>query len=375
MLRFEDGVRSHRNEDETTSDHEAHYLQQFVFKAATNHKTQVRMGSSALFLVKWLGVLLSTSSFTCSEAFLPPNLYHVGRRGGHSVLLCTSDFGSIPVKEGTVQVARTLEGTESLFDLSYKLVRPMSLSSRKAAPIIALHGGPSVPSNYLYPLAKCVPYRSILFYDMLGCGASDRPTDLDAYSIEQAVDDLEAMLKKLSIRRFHLYGQSFGGILAYEYLKRCAERRDKIHDDEGCLSLILSSSPTNVVQVEGVAESLVGELSSPEVFRETHQCRTPEIPKPLADAYAAAGTVWRGTTAIKDYVAQAPVKEAAVMPSTMVMRGEHDFVTDICCKDWKEVLNSRSVRFRVLQGCSHHGLLENGAMYGEIVDSFFQEYD
>lgn len=333
----------------------------------------MRIGSSALLLVKWLGLL--STSFTCSNAFLPPSVYHIRGQGGRSALLCTSDFGSIPVKEGIVQVARTLEGTESLFDLSYKLVRPMSLSSCKAAPIVALHGGPSVPSNYLYPLAKCVPYRSILFYDMLGCGASDQPTDLDAYSIEQAVDDLEAMLKKLSIRRFHLYGQSFGGILAYEYLKRCAERGNIHGDDEGCLSLILSSTPTDVVQVEEEAESLVGALSSPEVFRETHQCRTREMPKPLADAYAAAGTVWRGTTAIKDYVAQAPVKEAAVMPSTMVMRGEHDFVTAICCKDWKEVLNSRSVRIRVLEGCSHHGLLENGAIYGEIVDSFFQEYD
>lgn len=132
------------------------------------------------------------------------------------------------------------------------------------------------------------------------------------------------------------------------------------------------------MQVEGEAERLAGELSSPEVFRETHQCRTSEMPKPLADAYAASctGAVWRGTTtAIKDYVAQAPVKEAAIMPSTMVMRGEHDFVTEICCKDWKEVLNSRSVRIHVLEGCSHHGLLENGDMYGEIVDSFFQEYD
>jgi pimeloyl-ACP methyl ester carboxylesterase len=325
--------------------------------------------------VTWLGVVLLSTSFTSSKAFLPPNVYHVaGGRGSHSVLLCTSDFGSIPVKEGTVQVARTLEGTESLFDLSYKLVRPMALSSRKAAPIIALHGGTSVPSNCLYPLAKCVPYRSILFYD--------QPTDLDDayYSIEQAVDDLEVMLKKLSIRCFHLYGQYFGGILAYEYLKRCAERGQLHGDDqdEGCLSLIFSSKPTNVVQVEGEAERLAGELSSPEVFRETHQCRTSEMPKRLADAYAASGTgaVWRGTTtAIKDYVAQAPVKEAAIMPSTMVMRGEHDFVTEICCKDWKEVLNSRSVRIHVLEGCSHHGLLENGVMYGEIVDSFFQEYE
>ena len=255
----------------------------------------------------------------------------------------------------------------------------MSLSSRQAAPMVVLHGGPSVPSNYLYPLANHVPYRSILFYDQLGCGKSDEPTDLKMYSIEQAIDDLELVLKKLSIRRFHIYGQSYGGILAFEYLKRCAERGPtNSNDEEGCLSVILSSSPTNVRQVEEEAQRLVEQLStnnSPELFRETHQCGTVEMPQPLADAYVAAGTVWRGTTAIQNYSAQAPSEDATTMPSVLVLRGEHDFVTEACCKDWKERFNSRSMRERTLKDCSQHGLLENGPIYGEMVDSFFGESD
>lgn len=275
-------------------------------------------------------------------------------------------------------------GDDEHFHLSYQLVRPMSLSSRQAAPIVVLHGGPSVPSNYCYPLAKHVPYRSILFYDQLGCGRSDEPPKMEHYSIDQAVDDLEVVLKQLSIRRFHLYGQSFGGILAFEYLKRCAQQGRRDHDDdEGCLSVILSSTPTNVRQVEEEAQRLVDALPDPEFFRETHQCRTPEFPEPLANAYASAGTVWRGTTAIQDYFAQPPTNtnndgnnnKVSIMPSALVLRGEHDFVTEVCSKDWKELFNSRSIRERTLQDCSHHGLHENAIMYGDIVDSFFAEYD
>lgn len=257
----------------------------------------------------------------------------------------------------------------------------MSLSSRKAAPIVVLHGGPSVPSDYLYPLVQAVPYRSILFYDQLGCGMSDEPTFRGAYSIDLAIDDLEVILAKVGVRRYHLYGQSFGGILAYEFLKRLAERRgtdsgkNDDGDDGGCLSVILSSTPTNVEQVEREANRLISELDSDTLFRETHQCRTPEMPQPLVDAYAHAGTVWRGTAAIQTYVATPPHESATRMPSCLVLQGEHDFVTPVCTDEWKNLFNSRTVRQRTMLGCSHHGLLENQAMYGDIVDSFFQEYD
>lgn len=280
--------------------------------------------------------------------------------------------------EGELPVTRP-NGNE--YQLAYRVVRPMALSSRQAAPIVVLHGGPSVPSDYLFPLEQAIPYRSLVFYDQLGCGRSDEPTDVDCYSIDFAVDDLEALIQKLGIRRFHLYGQSFGGILAYEFMKRQAERGSD-NEDEGVLSAILSSSPTNVSQVDAEASRLMSELdvasddNVEEAFRLAHQCQTLEKPQALVDAYAHAGTVWRGTTAIADYVAQPPKDTASRLPSTMVMRGEHDFVTEKCVQDWKtRVFNHNFVRTKVLEGCSHHGLLENGALYGDTVDSYFAEYD
>lgn len=66
------------------------------------------------------------------------------------------------------------------FSLAYKIFRPMTLSSQQACPILVLHGGPSVPSDYLFPLVDVVPYRSIIFFDQLGCGRSDSPEHVDA---------------------------------------------------------------------------------------------------------------------------------------------------------------------------------------------------
>ena len=112
-----------------------------------------------------------------------------------------------------------------------------------------------------------------------------------------------------------------------------------------------------------------------ERFRIHHQCRTQEKPQPLIDAYDHAGTIWRGTDSIKGWEAKKPLEGSSRMPSAMIMVGEHDFVSEQCVSDWKKVFNHPFVRMKVLKDCSHHGLLENGNMYGEIVDSFFSEYD
>jgi len=190
------------------------------------------------------------------------------------------------------------------------------------------------------------------------------------------------------VRRFHLYGQSYGGILAFEYMKSVASCED---DDEGddakCLSSVLSGAPTNVKEIEEEFVRLVRELDANnpdknyteaemnELFRRTHQCRLPDMPKVLADAYANAGTVWRGTEAIADYVARPPPEDASRMPSSMIMRGEFDFVGEASVGGWKEAFNTPFLRYKTLEGCSHHALLENGALYGEMIDSYFAEYD
>jgi len=284
-------------------------------------------------------------------------------------------------REGSIQVSRP-DGSEH--QLVFRIIRSMNVSSQQAAPIVALHGGPSVPSNYLYPLEQVVPYRSIVFYDQLGCGQSDEPKDVTLYGIDKSVDDLKVLLKKLGIKRFHLYGQSYGGILAFEYLKSLAMDKDNSNEIE-CLSCILSSVPSNVKEIEQEFVRLMEELKikNPDaddtelndLFRMNHQCRMPEMPDKLKEAYANAGTVWRGTDAIAGYAAESPQEDTKRMPSTLLLRGEFDFVSDKAVQRWKNILNTPFVRSKTLEDCSHHALFENEKMYGEIVDSFFGEYD
>ncbi len=99
-------------------------------------------------------------------------------------------------------------------------------------PLLVVHGGPGFPHDYLQPLAKLADERQIIFYDQLGCGKSDRLPNNDHWTLEFFVEELDSLIKHLSLDKFHLLGHSWGAMLATEY---CLEKKIKP------LSLILAS--------------------------------------------------------------------------------------------------------------------------------------
>jgi len=114
-------------------------------------------------------------------------------------------------------------------------------------PLLCLHGGPGMAHNYLDTLADLSDRRAVVFYDQLGCGASDRPDDPSLWTMDRSVAEVAAVCEALGLDRFHLFGNSWGGWLAMQYT---LDRRPDL------ASLTISSSPPSVPRV--VAE--MGEL-------------------------------------------------------------------------------------------------------------------
>ena len=111
-----------------------------------------------------------------------------------------------------------------------------------------------------------------------------------------------------------------------------------------------------------------------EAFSRTHECRLPTRPQLLVDAYAHAGSIWRGTSAIKTWALDTSESGASKIDvPTMVLRGEFDFVTDGSVQGWKEAFSR--TRYKCVPDASHHTLLEATDDYIEIVDNFLAEYD
>ncbi|TAJ45705.1 proline iminopeptidase-family hydrolase [Methanofollis fontis] len=94
-------------------------------------------------------------------------------------------------------------------------------SGAKATPLLVIHGGPGGSWDYLEPLAALADERPVIFYDQLGCGGSDRPDDPSLWTLERSVRELAAVREGLGLSRLHILGQSWGTMLAVEYLLRC----------------------------------------------------------------------------------------------------------------------------------------------------------
>ena len=102
----------------------------------------------------------------------------------------------------------------------------------KGTPVLILHGGPGSSSYSLQGLKALEEDRPVFFYDQLGCGKSERPTDPSLWQIDRFVDELFQVRKELSLNKVHILGHSWGTTLAAAY---CLTKPD------GIKSVIFSS--------------------------------------------------------------------------------------------------------------------------------------
>lgn len=87
--------------------------------------------------------------------------------------------------------------------------------------LVGLHGGPGAAHDYLAPLADLAgPEWTVYLYDQYGCGRSDTPPNgvYDDFTIEEYSDRLDEVREAIGAEQLHLYGQSWGGWLALEYV-------------------------------------------------------------------------------------------------------------------------------------------------------------
>src|ERR1700728_3571535 len=126
--------------------------------------------------------------------------------------------------------------------------RSVGEQSGDRAPLLCLHGGPGFTHYYLEPLEALADRRQVIFYDQLGCGRSDRPDDLSLWTVDRFVGELAQCRATLGLDRLHLFGSSWGGMLAMQYV---LDRRPAL------VSLILCGSPASMTRwVRDCAELL-----------------------------------------------------------------------------------------------------------------------
>nr|MDP9167681.1 alpha/beta fold hydrolase [Actinomycetota bacterium] len=143
-------------------------------------------------------------------------------------------------------------------------------------PLFVLHGGPGMAHDYVRNIAELADEtgRVVVHYDQIGCGRSTHLPDAprDFWTPELFVDEFHAvrtaLTPELETERYHLLGQSWGGMLGAEI----AVRRPA-----GLASLSICNSPASMeLWVQGA-----GEL----------RAQLPPETQAALDRHEAAGTV------------------------------------------------------------------------------------
>ncbi|MCA1063909.1 alpha/beta hydrolase [Rossellomorea aquimaris] len=95
-------------------------------------------------------------------------------------------------------------------------------------PIVFLHGGPGGSHEFFLPFAeRLAEDYTVVLYDQSGCGLSGK-VEGNAYSIQNEVETLEALRQALGLHHMHLFGESWGSMLALSYAATYPHHVDKL---------------------------------------------------------------------------------------------------------------------------------------------------
>lgn len=140
-----------------------------------------------------------------------------------SIAACNADKSTPPVSQDSSTVSTEIKtGGTRLIQVDGKYnVWTKKVGDGKIK-VLLLHGGPGFTHDYFECFEDFLPGQGISFYyyDQLGCGNSDIPTDTSLWRIPRFVEEVEQVRKGLGLDSFYLLGHSWGSMLAMEYLQK-----------------------------------------------------------------------------------------------------------------------------------------------------------
>jgi proline iminopeptidase len=287
----------------------------------------------------------------------------------------SSNEGYIPVTGGRVW---------------YKMV-----GTANAVPLLTLHGGPGSTHDVLEPMAALADERPILFYDQLGSGKSDRPDDVSLWRTERFVEELDQVRRALGLTTIHLYGLSWGSMLAAAYMLTKPAGVQSLILAGPCMSVprfeqdaltLKRQLPTDVLEVLEWHEQ-AGTTDSEEYqnlkweFYKRHVCRIFPFPEDYLRARAGFGqavynTMWGPsefyvTGSLKDFDITPRLHEITV--PTLFTCGRYDECTPEATAWYQSLLPGS--KMAVFENSSHTPMLEEPERYNEVIRDFLSRVE
>jgi proline-specific peptidase len=257
-------------------------------------------------------------------------------------------------------------------------------------PLLCLHGGPGSTHHNLESLEALADRRRVIFYDQLGCGNSDRPDNPALWTVDRFVEELAQVRAALQLDRLHLFGSSWGGMLAMQYV---LDRRPELQ------SLILCGSPASMPRWAADCEELLGQqpaevskvirdheadgfTACPEYqaailgFYREHFCRLNPWPAGLERSFAGVGhVVYHTMNGPSEFTVTGTLKDWDVMDRlgdikvpTLLVGGRYDECRPAHLEEMRRRIPGS--RLAIIEDASHLCFAEQPAEFSTIINSF-----
>jgi proline iminopeptidase len=270
------------------------------------------------------------------------------------------------------------------------------VGSGSGIPLILLHGGPGGSHNGFNRLEALGNDRPVIFYDQLGSGKSDRPTDSSLWTVERFIEELSQIREALGLDQVHILGHSWGTMLAASYMLTQPEGVQSVTFSSPCLSAPqwaadqkknLKELPLEVRETldrcerEGSTDSEEYKTAM-KAFNERFVCRLKEIPqncKPDKGAFndVVYETMWGPsefytTGLLKTYDVTEELHQ--IKCPTLFTCGRFDEATPETTKGYSQKVEGS--QFHVFENSAHMGYVEEPDTYIKVIGEFlhFNEF-
>lgn len=144
--------------------------------------------------------------------------------------------------------------------------------------LLLLPGGPGGNHSVYNSIQnELLQYANLILFDPRGCGYSDE-CDAKYCSIDNYIEDVEALRKHFNLPRMILLGGSYGAMAAIGYAVKYAKNLDKLILIAGAPSYrFLETAKTNILrkgspeQIEAAKNLFAGTFKNPEHFNEYYK--------------------------------------------------------------------------------------------------------
>lgn len=280
-----------------------------------------------------------------------------------------------------------IRGTEIYFDIAGMEIRPQGKHLIQKPILFLLHGGPGGDHlRFKQHSLELQDAAQLVFIDHRGCGRSKKTKRSD-YTLENNIEDIEALRKYFGLERICILGTSYGGMVAQGYAIRYPKNVEKLILVATCPSYQFKEKAQQILQERGNAKQIAfcehlwnGTFKNHKhvlkFFKSMESLYSTTSKTKRQKSYSKSHTIWshdainEGFSGFLRRFNFIPKLKKITAP-TLILAGKDDW---ICPPEQSKIMAEqiRHARLKVFKNCGHAIAVDAHEQYIKLIKRFLR---